>query len=114
MQNDVDNIYLRKCAGTFETDVDQLTIVKLTNLIPCLETPFRYVFLGLLQTRRALIKLFPSLSQYIEETPGSWLTNQVREVVEIRKKSSNLMGDKRMDLLQLMMDATTYDQVHVN
>jgi hypothetical protein len=54
--------------------------------------------------------MFPALSSYIEETPGSWLTNRVREVVKLRSKSA---PGKRVDLLQLMMDASTDDQVKV-
>jgi hypothetical protein len=110
MQNDVDNIYLRKSAETFELDVDKLSIVKLTNLLPFFVNPFRYFYLGQVAVRRALIKIFPALSSYIEETPGSWLTNRVREVVKLR---SNSASGKRVDLLQLMMDASTHDQVKV-
>ncbi|CAF1041423.1 unnamed protein product [Adineta steineri] len=107
MQNDTDNIYLRKSAGTFEIDVDRLSIVKLTNLLPFFINPFRYLFLFQIAIRRILIRLIPSLSKYIEETPGSWLTNRVRDVVNIRRTSSL----KRVDLLQLMMDASTHDKV---
>jgi hypothetical protein len=110
MQNDIDNIYLRKSAETFELDVDKLSIVKLTNLLPFFVNPFRYLYIGQVAVRRALIKMFPALSSYIEETPGSWLTNRVREVVKLRSKSA---PGKRVDLLQLMMDASTDDQVKV-
>jgi len=114
MQNDVDNIYLRKSAETFELDVDKLSIVKLTNLLPFFVNPFRYLYLSQVAVRRALIKIFPALSSYIEETPGSWLTNRVREVVKLRSNpSSTTPVGKRVDLLQLMMDASTHDKVQV-
>jgi len=112
MQNDVDNIYLKKSAETFQLDVDKLSIVKLTNLLPFFVNPFRYLYLSQVAVRRALIKLIPSLSSYIEETPGSWLTNRVREVVKLRNKSSTT-EIKRVDLLQLMIDASTHDDIKV-
>lgn len=113
MQNDVDNIYLKKSAETFEIDVDKLSIVKITNLLPFFVNPFRYLYLGQVAVRRLLIKLFPTLSTYIEETPGSWLTNRVREVVRLRNNSSTKPASKRVDLLQLMIDASTADEVKV-
>jgi hypothetical protein len=114
MQNDVDNIYLRKSAETFQVDVDKLSIVKLTNLLPFFVNPFRYLYLGQVAVRRALIKIIPSLSSYIEETPGSWLTNRVREVVKLRNKSTTTPTIKRVDLLQLMIDASTHGDVKVS
>ena len=113
MQNDVDNIYLRKSAGTFALDIDKLSIVKLTNLLPFFVNPFRYFYLGQIAIRRALIKMIPALNSYIEETPGSWLTNRVKEVVHLRTKSSPVRSVKRTDLLQLMIDASTSDDVQV-
>ena len=113
MQNETDNIYLRKSAGTFEVDVDQLSIVKLTNVLPMFDTPFRRFYLSQIAVRRLLIRMMPSLSKSIEETPGSWLTNRVREVVDLRTNAL-ANSEKRMDLLQLMLDASTHDDIHVD
>ncbi len=113
MQNDVDNIYLRKSAETFALDIDKLSIVKLTNLLPFFVNPFRYFYLSQIAVRRALIRIIPALSSYIEETPGSWLTNRVKEVVKLRTRSSTTSVAKRVDLLQLMIDASTQDEVKV-
>ena len=112
MQNDGNNIYLKKSAGTFETDVEKLPIVKLTNLLPCTENPLRYFYLGLLGIRRTLIKWIPSLGPYIEETPGLWLMNRVRDVVDFRKKQRE-HEKKRLDLLQLMIDSSAQDEIPV-
>ncbi|CAF3454223.1 unnamed protein product [Rotaria socialis] len=76
MQNDVDNIYLKKSAETFAVDVDKLFIVKMTDLFPFFVNPFCQFYLGQIAIRRSLIRLFPVLSKYIEETPGSWLTDR--------------------------------------
>ncbi len=114
MQNDVDNIYLKKSAETFALDVDKLSIVKLTNLLPFFINPFRYFYLSQIAVRRALIKIIPALSNYVEETPGSWLTNRVREVVKLRTTSNITPAVKRVDLLQLMIDASTQDEVKVS
>ncbi|CAF0825035.1 unnamed protein product [Adineta ricciae] len=110
MQNDTENIYLKKSAGAFELDIDQLLIVKLTNLLPIFIQPFRYFYLFQIAIRRALIRFIPFLKDYIEETPGSWLTNRVRDVVNLRKQSPT----KRIDLLQLMIDASTDGEVKDN
>jgi len=112
MQNDTENIYMKKSAGVFELDIDRLSIVKLTNLFPCFENPFRYFYLGQVAVRRFLIRLFPVLGQYIEETPGSWLINRLRDVVDFRHTTMSETG-KRLDLLQLMIDASTRDEVQV-
>lgn len=113
MQNDVNNIYLKKSAETFAVDVDKLAIVKLTDLLPILIKPFCYFYLGQVGIRRALIKMFPKLGKYIDETPGSWLTNRVKDVVSLRNRSSVTTTKKRIDLLQLMIDASTTDEVMV-
>jgi hypothetical protein len=113
MQNDVNNIYLRKSAATFETDVDRLYIVKLASLLPCLECPIRYVYLGFLVIRRSLIRLMPNLSQYIEETPGSWLIDRVKDVVDHRVRTQQDSREKCIDLLQLMIDASTDHRIQV-
>lgn len=112
MQNDTENIYMKKSAGVFELDIDRLSIVKLTNLFPCFENPFRHFYLGQVAVRRFLIRLFPLLGQYIEETPGSWLINRLRDVVDFRHTTMSQTG-KRLDLLQLMIDASTRDEVQV-
>lgn len=112
VQNDTNHIYLRKSAGIFELDIDKLSIVKLTNLFPCFENPLRYIYLGQVAVRRALIQLFPVLGDYIEETPISWLINRLRDVVDFRHSTMPETG-KRMDLLQLMIDASTRDEVQV-
>ncbi|CAF4526497.1 unnamed protein product, partial [Rotaria sp. Silwood1] len=78
---------------------------------PFFVTPFRYFYLGQIAVRRALIRLIPSLSNYIEETPGSWLTNRVKEVVNFRNESLTTSPRKRVDLLQLMIDASTLNDV---
>ncbi|CAF1280749.1 unnamed protein product [Rotaria magnacalcarata] len=112
MQNDVDNIYLKKSAETFAVDVDKLFIVKMTDLFPFVVNPFCKFYLGQVAIRRLLIRLFPVLSKYIEETPGSWLTNHVRDVVNLRTSSSTATMIKRIDLLQLMIDASTTCDIH--
>ena len=112
MQNDTNNIYLRKAAGTFEVDVDKMAIVKLTALLPWFETPFRLFYLGLVAVRRALVSVMPSLDNYIGETPGSWLINRVRDVVDLRNSTAS-DPVKRMDLLQLMINASTSNNIQV-
>ncbi|CAF3917122.1 unnamed protein product [Rotaria sordida] len=84
MQNDINNPYLQKSAAVFKIDIDGLLL--------------------------KLIKLIPFLSNYIEEMPTLWLLNRVQDVVDLRRKTSKDLN-KRVDLLQLMMDASTNDKV---
>jgi hypothetical protein len=53
------------------------------------------------------------LSNYIKELPGIWLMNRVQDVIDLRTKSPPNLK-KRVDLLQLMMDASTSDKVIVS
>jgi hypothetical protein len=113
MQNDINNPYLQKSAEFFETDFDQLLIFQLSNLMPFLARPLHDILFGLTDLRAILVKLIPSLSNYIKELPSLWLINRVQDVINLRTKSpSNLR--KRVDLLQLMIDVSTNDKVTVS
>ncbi|CAF1341313.1 unnamed protein product [Rotaria sp. Silwood1] len=85
MQNDLNNPYLQKSDEVFKTDINELLLVR-------------------------LVKMMPFLKNYIEEFPHIWLMNRVQDVVDLRMKSSTNMK-KRVDLLQLMIDALTNDNL---
>ncbi|CAF1529178.1 unnamed protein product [Rotaria sordida] len=110
MQNDINNPYLQKSAAVFKIDIDGLLLVRLTNLMPILTRPLYYTLFGISNICNKLIKLIPFLSNYIEEMPTLWLLNRVQDVVDLRRKTSKDLN-KRVDLLQLMMDASTNDKV---
>ncbi|CAF0791603.1 unnamed protein product [Rotaria sordida] len=105
MQNDINNPYLQKTAAVFKTDIEQLLLFRMANLIPFLARPLHDIVFGLNDVRRILVKLIPALKNYVEQIPALWLMNRVQDVVDLRIQSSS-NSVKRMDLLQLMMEAT--------
>jgi len=113
MQNDINNPYLQKSAEVFKIDVDQLPLFRLTNLMPFLSRPIHDIIFGMADVRQLLTKLIPPLSNYMKELPGIWLMNRVQDVIDLRTKSPPNLK-KRVDLLQLMMDASTSDKVIVS
>jgi hypothetical protein len=113
MQNDINNPYLKKAEAVFKTDAEQIPAVRLGNLIPFLVRPLIYLMMVRITVGRALNKLIPATTKYIEEFPSLWLINRVQEVVNLRKKSPLNTG-KTVDLLQLMMDVSTDGEVKVS
>ena len=114
MQNDIDNIYLKKSAACFEIDPETLPIVKLSNLMPFLTRPLEYVFISQVIFKRIIGKLIPALRSYIEELPTIWLLNRVQEIIDLRTSTLLSSTTKRVDLLQLMIDASADDEVKVS
>ncbi len=86
---------------------------RIANLMPFLGRPIYYLLFGLINVRKALMKLLPFLSNYIQEIPILWLLNNVQKVVDIRIESSATNSVKRIDLLQLMMDASISEKITV-
>jgi cytochrome P450 len=103
MQNDVNNIYLKKCAAIFEIDIERFLSFRIANLMPFLARPIYHLLFGLINVRKALMKLLPFLSNYIQEIPTLWLLNNVQKVVNVRIESSATNSVKRIDLLQVMI-----------
>ncbi|UJR21070.1 hypothetical protein I4U23_024170 [Adineta vaga] len=110
MQNDINNPYLLKSAEVFKTDVETLFPFRLCNLMPIFARPIHDIVFGMQYIQKILINFKPSLSEYVSVLPGMWLMNRVQEVFDLRKKSS-LNSQKRVDLLQLMIDAANDSEV---
>jgi hypothetical protein len=76
-------------------------------LIPFLTQIIRiqmFIFMGL----RSIV---PSFMNRFEELPGFWIINRVKDVVNQRIAQTE--PKTRIDLLQLMLDAATSNQVKV-
>ena len=113
VQNDIYNPYLQKAVEFFKMDIDQSLFVRLSNLMPILARPARDVFLVLYHLRCILTKIMPFLDNYMKEYPPLWFRNHIKAVVDARTKSPlSLKG--RVDLLRLMMDASTKRKVIVS
>jgi len=112
MQNDINNPYLQKSAALFKIDPDKLLLLRWASLMPFLARPFSILLYGLMNMRPTLMKLLPFLNNYIEEMPNVWLVNNIQSVFDLRTKSASNLR-KRVDLLQLMMDASTCEKIIV-
>lgn len=112
MQNDIDNLYLKKSAAVFERSTDEMWIFRLTNIFPFLSRPLHDLLFNAEDIRGTLLKYTPSIGKRIPEDPVLWLLKRVQNVVDIRNQVSN-ESLKRFDLLQLMMEATV-EKVHVS
>lgn len=111
MQNDIDNIYLKKSAEVVELNYDKLFAVRLCNLMPFLK-PYLIAFvIYQLKITRALGKILPSINYFIEELAPFWIINRAQEIVNYRKLHSS--EKKSTDLLQLMIDAEVSNENQV-
>lgn len=110
MQNDADNVYMRKSMACFAVDSEKLFMVKLSNLVPRLIPVLTLIAKSHIKLTGILNKMLPSFMNQIEEQPPLWIIKQVETVVKERLAS----GKRRTDLLQLMLDATMQDEVKVS
>jgi hypothetical protein len=113
MQNDINNPYLLKSAEVFKTELEELSIMRLGNLMPFLARPLHDIAFRLTDIRKFLTKLIPSLGNYIQEMPAEWLLNRVQDVLTLRTQSTSNVKS-RVDLLQLMIDSSTEGKVKVS
>lgn len=110
MQNDVENPYMKNSIALFQIDITRLPIVKLSNLCPWLNPFLVFVLRNAIILIDTLRRVMPRLMRRVQISPITWIMEQVREVVKKRLAS----GTRRMDLLQLMLDAAKQDEVKVS
>lgn len=103
MQNDIENIYLRKSAKVIEINFEKLFIVQLSNLMPFLKPLLGTLFLYQLKMIQKFGSFIPFLNKFMEELAPFWIINRAQEVIDRRKLHLN--EHKRVDLLQMMIDA---------
>ncbi|CAF1136767.1 unnamed protein product [Didymodactylos carnosus] len=106
MQNDLENIYLKKIEKIFEIDLNKSPIGKFTALLPELKPLFFHIFYLINVVTKLTNKLFPSTRKYFEQQAAVWLIEQLDKIIEMRSENSK----KRLDLLQLMLDAATQNK----
>jgi hypothetical protein len=111
MQNDIDNMFLRKAQSTVDFDPDNLILVKFGNLFPILIPFVMCIILGKFMLIYLFRKIAPAwFLPQIEEPGPSWIINRVDQV--INKRTSNENQSSSIDLLQLMLDASTKDRIN--
>lgn len=110
MQDDIENIYLKKSSSVIEMNFDHLWIVKLSVLLPCL-TPLlirlvriQLKFIRFMSTRIDCFRYF------IDELPPFWIIRQAQQIIDYRQQrnhrneNENDNKEQFTDLLQLMID----------
>ncbi|CAF0932919.1 unnamed protein product [Didymodactylos carnosus] len=107
MQNNEDNIYLKKCGQVFASDVRKLPLMKLGTLIPSLGVIFGNLLLLQNIVARNLSKIFPSSILNFQETPGFWLRHRVQDIIQMRSDSAK----QRVDLMNLMLEAASRENI---
>ena len=111
MQNDTENIFLRKAKLITASSPDDPTLSKLGNLFPYLIPLLRFVMIAQATSLYLFRKIAPAwfLPQF-EENPRFWINNRTQQVID--QKLSNKQETHAVDLLQLMLDASTKDFVN--
>ncbi|CAF3990003.1 unnamed protein product [Rotaria sordida] len=98
---------MKKSTATVAVQIEDLFIVKLSIVMPFLIpllTKYVKIHSFLVDTIRTLM---PWLISNVEDLPNVWIMKQVGNVVKERLRSET----KQLDLLQLMLDAATDDEV---
>ncbi|UJR11334.1 hypothetical protein I4U23_015515 [Adineta vaga] len=110
LQNDIDNSYMKKSLALFSRDPEKMFLVRISNLMPF----FVPLLIQFMKYSIKLINLFkmliPSLMTNLEGPPQLWIIKQIDTLVQQRLHSDN----KRIDLLQLMLDASSDEIVQDN
>ena len=115
MQNDIKNPFIIKAAKFFFVNPQKLFIVKLSYLMPWLIPILTQIIHVMMILFNGLRYVAPRIMVNFEELPGLWIINQVKQVIDARiaKVKSGEEGQRRIDLLQLMLDAATSNEVKV-
>ncbi|CAF0806821.1 unnamed protein product [Didymodactylos carnosus] len=109
MQNDPENVYLKQSDKLFAIDLGAHPITKLRQLIPEFNTLFANLFVIYNYCQGMINKFIPWSVKMFQQMPIFWLLNRIHELVELRLKNTNA----RVDLLQLMLEAATRQQITV-
>ncbi|CAF3793429.1 unnamed protein product [Rotaria sp. Silwood1] len=107
LQNDIDNMYMKKSLACFAHDPEKMFIVRLCKLMPFLIPLSIKIMNSSVVIINFLRILMPSMMRNVEGLPQLWIFKQIENVVKQRQTSQN----KRIDLLQLMLDASTQEEI---
>ncbi|CAF1393416.1 unnamed protein product [Adineta steineri] len=114
MQNDVNNILMRKCKLAIDDNPERLFLTKLGNLLPFLIPILHYVMIGQMLLgafSRAIGSMW--FLPKIEELPALWILNQIGSIINTRRQVKCDDKLRQVDLLQLMLNATISDDIKI-
>ena len=111
MQNDIDNTFLRKAKLITGSSPDDPLLSKFGNLFPFLIPLLKSVMIAQAISFYLFRKIVPSwFLPQVEESPRFWINNRAQQIID--QKLSNDQGKRAVDLLQLILDASTKDYVN--
>lgn len=106
MQNDTNNIVLRKCKLAVDENPERLFLTKVGNLMPCCIPILRYIIIGQMLLSTLIRAVIPAcFLPSIEGVPALWILNQVETIINARKQVNYNEKNHNVDLLQLMLNA---------
>jgi hypothetical protein len=115
MQNDIDNVFMRKCKLAVDDNPERLLLTKLGNLMPLFIPILLYVMVGQMLLGALIRAVAPAwFLPQIEGLPALWILNQVETIINARRQANYSGKHHQVDLLQLMLDAATRDEIKVN
>jgi hypothetical protein len=101
---------MKKSLAVFSRDPEKMSIVRLSRLIPALNPLLIKLMHSFITSINFLRTSIPSIMGNIEDPPQLWIFKQIHHVIKQRLASEN----KRIDLLQLLLDASTQEGVKVS
>ena len=115
MQNDIDNAFLRKCKLAVDDNPERLFLTKLGNLMPGLIPILPYFMIAQTRISEFIHATLPTwLLPQLKGVPAIWILNQVETIINARKQANNNGEHHYVDLLQLMLDVATTNDIKVN
>lgn len=115
MQNDIDNVFLSKCKSAVDDNPERLFLTKLGNLIPSLIPILPYFMVAQTFLSELIHAIVPTwLLPPIKGVPAIWILNQVKTIINARKQANSTGERQHVDLLQLMLDVATSDDIKVH
>ena len=115
MQNDSDSIIMRKCKLAVDENPERLFLTKVGNLMPFLIPILPYIMIGQTLLGTLIRAVIPTcFMPQIEEIPAIWILNQVKTIINIKRQVNYTDKRHQVDLLQLMLNAITCDDIKVN
>lgn len=100
---------MNRSLALFARDFEKMPIVRLSNLMPILNPLLIKMFDNFITLINFLRVSFPSLLGHLQDPPHLWILKQIENVIKHRLTS----GNRRIDLLQLMLDVSTQEAVKV-
>ena len=91
-------------------DPEKMFLLRLSKLMPFLKPLLIKIMKNILTFINFLKASMPTVMRNVEGSPHVWISKQIHNVVQQRLISQN----KRIDLLQLLLDASTEEEIKVS